>query len=233
MSNNKNKLRTELTNLYGGTNKFLTNAEITTLVNKSSGSNHLNIKKQAYKQAYSKYYNHLFGNVFNKMLQIVKSEMKPSPQCPTGVNSESVIKAAERAVQKRLPSSIAGAGTIRGVKYGVMAGGAIGGATGAAATLAARGGIATARGLGTAAGKIAQFCKGNPTNPRCKNNFGSNSESNNETPNTNPNGANNARPNGANNARPNGRSSRKTAGQAPVRYASGNRSGAPQTRSRG
>jgi hypothetical protein len=68
----------------------------------------------------------------------------------------------------------------------VMAGGAIGGATGAAATLAARGGIATARGLGTAAGKIAQFCKGNPTNPRCKNNFGSNSESNNETPNTNP-----------------------------------------------
>ena len=228
MSNNKNKLRTELTNLYGGTNKFLTNAEITTLVNKSSGSNHLNIKKQAYKQAYSKYYNHLFGNVFNKMLQIVKSEMKPSPQCPTGVNSESVIKAAERAVQKRLPSSIAGAGTIRGVKYGVMAGGAIGGATGAAATLAARGGIATARGLGTAAGKIAQFCKGNPTNPRCKNNFGSNSNSA-----SNNNSENNARPNGANNARPNGRSSRKTAGQAPVRYASGNRSGAPQTRSRG
>ena len=29
---NKNKLRTELTNLYGGTNKFLTNAEITTIV---------------------------------------------------------------------------------------------------------------------------------------------------------------------------------------------------------
>jgi hypothetical protein len=232
MSNNKNKLRTELTNLYGGTNKFLTNAEITTLVNKSSGSNHLNIKKRAYKQAYSKYYNHVFGNVFNKMLQIVKSEMKPSPQCPTGVNSESVIKAAERAVQKRLPSSIAGAGTIRGVKYGVVAGGAIGGATGAAATLAARGGIATARGLGTAAGKIAQFCKGNPNNSKCNNLGDSNSGSNSNSASNN-NSENNARPNGANNARPNGRSSRKTAGQAPVRYASGNRSGAPQTRSRG
>ena len=232
MSNNKNKLRTELTNLYGGTNKFLTNAEITTLVNKSSGSNHLNIKKQAYKQAYSKYYNHLFGNVFNKMLQIVKSEMKPSPQCPTGVNSESVIKAAERAVQKRLPSSIAGAGTIRGVKYGMVAGGAIGGATGAAATLAARGGIATARGLGTAAGKIAQFCKGNPNHSKCNNLGDSNSGSNSNSASNN-NSENNARPNGANNARPNGRSSRKTAGQAPVRYASGNRSGAPQTRSRG
>jgi hypothetical protein len=170
MSNNKNKLRTELTNLYGGTNKFLTNAEITTLVNKSSGSNHLNIKKQAYKQAYSKYYNHVFGNVFNKMLQIVKSEMKPSPQCPTGVNSESVIKAAERSVEKRF-----GRGTTQGVKAGMVVGGVIGGATGK--------GVDAIFGAGK---KIAQFCKGNPTNPRCKNNFGSNSESNNETPNTNP-----------------------------------------------
>jgi hypothetical protein len=76
MSNNKNKLRTELTNLYGGTNKFLANAEITTLVNKSTGSNHLNIKKRAYKEAYSKYYNHLFGNVFNKMMKIVEGEKK-------------------------------------------------------------------------------------------------------------------------------------------------------------
>jgi len=42
---NKNKLRSELTNLYGGTNKFLTNAEITTIVNRSTGSNHLNLKK--------------------------------------------------------------------------------------------------------------------------------------------------------------------------------------------
>ena len=202
MSNTKNKLRTELTNLYGGTNKFLTNAEITTLVNKSSGSNHLNIKKRAYKQAYSKYYNHVFGNVFNKMLQIVKSEMKPSPQCPTGVNSESVIKAAERSVEKRF-----GRGTTQGVKAGMVVGGVIGGATGAAATLAARGGIATARGLGTAAGKIAQFCKGNPTHSKC-NNFQSSNE------------------------RPNGRPARATAGQTPVRFAHGNRSGAPPARSR-
>lgn len=46
MSNNKNKLRSELTNLYGGTNKFLTNAEITTIVNRSTGSNHLNLKNR-------------------------------------------------------------------------------------------------------------------------------------------------------------------------------------------
>jgi hypothetical protein len=104
------------------------------------------------------------------MLQIVKSEMKPSPQCPTGVNSESVIKAAERSVEKRF-----GRGTTQGVKAGMVVGGVIGGATGK--------GVDAIFGAGK---KIAQFCKGNPTNPRCKNNFGSNSESNNETPNTNP-----------------------------------------------
>ena len=199
---NKNKLRTELTNLYGGTNKFLTNAEITTIVNKYNGSNAMNVKKQAYKQAYSKYYNHVFGDVFNKMMKIVKSEMKSSPQCPTGVNSGSVVKAVERSVQKRF-----GTGTTRGVKYGAAAGGVVGGAVGAGASLAARGGIATARGLGSAVGALAQLCKGNPTNTRCVN-----FESSNE--------------------RPNGRPSRSTAGQPPARIASGNRTGAPQARSR-
>ena len=202
MSNNKNKLRTELTNLYGGTNKFLTNTEITTIVNKYNGSNAMNVKKQAYKQAYSKYYNHVFGNVFNKMMKIVKSEMKSSPQCPTGVNSGSVVKAVERSVQKRF-----GTGTTRGVKYGAAAGGVVGGAVGAGASLAARGGIATARGLGSAAGALVQLCKGNPTNIRCDN-----FESNNE--------------------RPNGRPSRGTAGQPPARIANGNRNGAPPARSR-
>jgi hypothetical protein len=166
MSNNKNKLRTELTNLYGGTNKFLTNAEITTIVNRSTGSNHLNLKKQAYKQAYSKYYNHVFGNVFNKMMKIVKNEMKSSPQCPTGVNSGSVVKAVERSVQKRY-----GTGTTQGIKIGGAVGAAAGGVVGK--------GVDAFVGAGK---KIAQFCKGNPTNSRCKNNF----ESSNETPNKNP-----------------------------------------------
>ena len=206
---NKNKLRTELTNLYGGTNKFLTNAEITTIVNKYNGSNAMNVKKQAYKQAYSKYYNHVFGNVFNKMMKIVKNEMKSSPQCPTGVNSGSVVKALERSVQKRF-----GTGTTRGVKYGAAAGGVVGGAVGAGASLAARGGIATARGLGSAAGALVQLCKGNPTNTRCDNFESSNENSN------------------SNNERPNGRPSRGTAGQPPARIASGNRTGAPQARTR-
>jgi hypothetical protein len=202
MSNNKNKLRSELTNLYGGTNKFLTNVEITNLVTKYNGSNAMNVKKQAYKQAYSKYYNHVFGNVFNKMMKIVKSEMKSSPQCPTGVNSGSVLKAVERSVQKRY-----GTGTTRGVKIGGVVGAAAGGVVGAGASLAARGGIATARGLGTAAGALVQFCKGNPSHASC----GENSSSN---------------------ERQNGRPSRSTAGQPPARITNSNRRGAPPARSR-
>ena len=174
MSNNKNKLRSELTNLYGGTNKFLTNVEITNLVNEYNGSNAMNVKKQAYKQAYSKYYNHVFGNVFNKMMKIVKSEMKSSPQCPTGVNSGSVVKAVERSVQKRY-----GTGTTRGVKYGAAAGGVVGGVVGK--------GVDAFVGAGK---RLAQLCQGNPTNTRCVNfessNENSNSNSNNERPNGRP-----------------------------------------------
>ena len=165
MSNNKNKLRSELTNLYGGTNKFLTNAEITTIVNRSTGSNHLNLKKQAYKQAYSKYYNHVFGNVLNKMMKIVKSEMKSSPQCPTGVNSGSVVKAVERSVQKRY-----GTGTTQGIKIGGAVGAAAGGVVGK--------GVDAFVGAGK---RLAQLCQGNPTNTRCVN-----FQSNNERPNGRP-----------------------------------------------
>ena len=128
---------------------------------------------------------------------------------PTGVNSGSVVKALERSVQKRF-----GTGTTRGVKYGAAAGGVVGGAVGAGASLAARGGIATARGLGSAVGALAQLCKGNPTHPNCNGNGNENSNSN------------------SNNERPNGRPSRSTAGQPPARIASGNRTGAPQARSR-
>jgi len=165
MSNNKNKLRSELTNLYGGTNKFLTNAEITTIVNRSTGSNHLNLKKQAYKQAYSKYYNHVFGNVLNKMMKIVKSEMKSSPQCPTGVNSGSVVKAVERSVRKRY-----GTGTTQGIKIGGAVGAAAGGVVGK--------GVDAFVGAGK---RLAQFCQGNPTHSKC-NNF----QSSNERPNGRP-----------------------------------------------
>jgi hypothetical protein len=202
MSNNKNKLRSELTNLYGGTNKFLTNAEITTIVNRSTGSNHLNLKKQAYKQAYSKYYNHVFGNVFNKMMKIVKSEMKSSPQCPTGVNSGSVVKAIERSVQKRY-----GTGTTQGIKIGGAVGAAAGGVVGK--------GVDAFVGAGK---RLAQLCQGNPTNTRCVN-----FESSNENSNSNSN---------SNNERPNGRPARATAGQPPARFANGNRRGAPPARSR-
>jgi len=174
MSNNKNKLRSELTNLYGGTNKFLTNAEITTIVNRSTGLNHLNLKKQAYKQAYSKYYNHVFGNVLNKMMKIVKSEMKSSPQCPTGVNSGSVVKAVERSVRKRY-----GTGTTQGIKIGGAVGAAAGGVVGK--------GVDAFVGAGK---RLAQLCQGNPNNTRCVNfessNENSNSNSNNERPNGRP-----------------------------------------------
>ena len=165
MSNNKNKLRSELTNLYGGTNKFLTNAEITTIVNRSTGSNHLNLKKQAYKQAYSKYYNHVFGNVLNKMMKIVKSEMKSSPQCPTGVNSGSVVKAVERSVRKRY-----GTGTTQGIKIGGAVGAAAGGVVGK--------GVDAFVGAGK---RLAQLCQGNPANTRCVN-----FQSSNERPNGRP-----------------------------------------------
>lgn len=107
----------------------------------------------------------MFGNVFNKMVKIVKSEMKSSPQCPTGVNSGSVVKAVERSVQKRY-----GTGTTQGIKIGGAVGAAAGGVVGK--------GVDAFVGAGK---RLAQLCQGNPTNPRCVN-----FESSNETPNTNP-----------------------------------------------
>lgn len=158
---NKNKLRTELTNLYGGTNKFLTNAEITTIVNKYNGSNAMNVKKQAYKQAYSKYYNHVFGDILHQAFM----KMKSSPQCPTGVNSEPIRKSAERYIQKHY-----GTGTTQGAKGGAIIGGAIGGGVGRGINVVGGGAVAAARGVARTAGALVQLCKGNPTHPNCNGN---------------------------------------------------------------
>ena len=217
--NNKTRLRNEIKNLYGGANKFLTNAEINKLVEKSTGQNNLNIKKEAYKQAYSKYYNHVFDDILYQAFM----RMKASPQCPTGVSSEPIRRAAERAMQKRFGTGAtyaAGAGAALG--YGA---GWVGNRAAGAAGKAARGvaGMAT-----RTAGALAQLCKQNPKHSECN---GSSSGNNNN--NSNNSGNNSGNNNGNNqNRRQNGRPSRSTAGQAPARFANGNRRGAPKSRSR-
>lgn len=85
MSNNKNNLRTELSNLYGGRNGFLNNKEISTLVNKYNGSNAMNVKKQAYGKASTKYMNYMAGEFTQDVIRVIKEKMKASPKCPSGV----------------------------------------------------------------------------------------------------------------------------------------------------
>ena len=85
MSNNKNKLRSELNNLYGGTNGFLSKGEISGFVNKYTGNNSMNVKKQAYKKAYTKYMNYMATNFTQDMIKEIKRKMKSSPKCPSGV----------------------------------------------------------------------------------------------------------------------------------------------------
>lgn len=85
MSNNKNKLRSELTNLYGGTNGFLNTREISGFVNKYTGNNSMNVKKQAYKKAYTKYMNYMATNFTQDIIRTIKTKMKSSPKCPSGV----------------------------------------------------------------------------------------------------------------------------------------------------
>ena len=87
MNNNKNKLRTELNNLYGGRNGFLNNREISGFVGKlnRNNTNTLNIKKQAYKKAYTKYMNYMAGEFAQDVLKEIRRKMKTSPTCPSGV----------------------------------------------------------------------------------------------------------------------------------------------------
>ena len=153
----REELRAELKNLYGGANKFLTNTEINTLVKKSTSRNNLNIKKEAYKQAYSKYYNHVFDDILYQAFV----RMKSSPQCPTGVNSEPIRKAAERSIQKRF-----GTGTTQGAKSGAIIGGAIGGGVGRVGNVVVGGAGKAAQGV---VRTLAQLCKTNPTHPECGN----------------------------------------------------------------
>ena len=85
MNNNKNKLRTELNNLYGGRNGFLSNRDISGFVSKFNGGNTFNIKKQAYKKAYTKYMNYMAGEFAQDVLKEIRRKMKTSPTCPSGV----------------------------------------------------------------------------------------------------------------------------------------------------
>lgn len=99
--NNKTRLRNELTNLYGGNNGFLSNREINGFVKnlRASGSNTLNIKKQAYKKAYSKYMNYMATNFAQDMIRELKKKMKSSPKCPSGVEGGGpTLRGAIRAV---------------------------------------------------------------------------------------------------------------------------------------
>ena len=85
--NNKTKLRNELTNLYGGNNGFLNSREINGFVGKlnRNNTNTLNIKKQAYKKAYTKYMNYMAGDFTQDIIRAIKTKMKSSPKCPSGV----------------------------------------------------------------------------------------------------------------------------------------------------
>ena len=85
MNNNKIKLRAELNNLYGGRNGFLSNRDISGFVNKFNGGNTFNIKKQAYKKAYTKYMNYMVTNFTQDIIRTIKTKMKSSPKCPSGV----------------------------------------------------------------------------------------------------------------------------------------------------
>ena len=87
MNNNKNKLRAELNNLYGGRNGFLNNREISGFVSKlnRNNTNTLNIKKQAYKKAYTKYMKYMAGEFAQDVLKEIRRKMKTSPTCPSGV----------------------------------------------------------------------------------------------------------------------------------------------------
>jgi len=82
---NQTKLRSELNKLYGGTNGFLNNSEINTLVNKYTGNNSMNVKKQAYRKAYTKYMNYMAGEFTQDIIRTIKAKMKSSPKCPSGV----------------------------------------------------------------------------------------------------------------------------------------------------
>ena len=84
-TNNKTKLRAEIRNLYGGKNGFLNNGEINKLVNKYTGKNTMNVKKQAYSKASTKYMNYMATTFTQDVIREIKAKMKSSPKCPSGI----------------------------------------------------------------------------------------------------------------------------------------------------
>lgn len=84
---NKNKLRSDIKNLYGGSNGFLNNTEINRFVSQlnKSGSNANSIKQNAYKKAYTKYMDYMTTTFAQNMITEIRRKMKSSPKCPSGV----------------------------------------------------------------------------------------------------------------------------------------------------
>lgn len=116
MNNNKNKLRAELNNLYGGRNGFLNNREISGFVSKlnRNNTNTLNIKKQAYKKAYTKYMNYMAGEFAQDVLKEIRRKMKTSPTCPSGVEGGGPsLRGKARAVFGGIQAACGGPGKPR------------------------------------------------------------------------------------------------------------------------
>ena len=208
MSINKNKLRTDIRNMYG---EFLNNREVNVLVKKYNGSNSSTIKKEAYGTAYGKYYN----SVFNNAVKLIKK----SPPCPSGAKGQILADTYKRAFKAAAQQVGAGVAT------GTVVGAGVGAGVDKVATTAFKAAIAAGQGVkvatGAAIGAVAAV--GGKIDDAMR--F------------INPLKRNTCQTTPANNAcsveqRQNGRPSRGTAGQPPARFANGNRSGAPQARSR-
>ncbi len=111
-TNNKTKLRAELNNLYGGRNGFLNNGEINKLVNKYTGNNTMNVKKQAYIKASTKHMNYMATTFAQDLIRVIKEKMKSAPKCPTGVvGGGPSYRGMARAVTGGVRAACGGPGT--------------------------------------------------------------------------------------------------------------------------
>jgi hypothetical protein len=111
ITNNKTKLRAEIRNLYGGKNGFLNNGEINKLVNKYTGNNTMNVKKQAYSKASTKYMNYMATTFTQDVIREIRAKMKSSPKCPTGVvGGGPTLRGMARAVTGGVRAACGGPG---------------------------------------------------------------------------------------------------------------------------
>ena len=109
--NNKTNLRAEIINLYGGKNGFLNNGEINKLVNKYTGNNTMNVKKQAYSKASTKYMNYMATTFTQDVIREIRAKMKSSPKCPTGVvGGGPTLRGMARAVTGGVRAACGGPG---------------------------------------------------------------------------------------------------------------------------